>query len=222
MNIIFVTSWCGVKKYFCNLDNDNVCPRPPQIVANTKKIQNPINSLRLRSTFIKVVQAQSIKWNWDWVWHFFKSRFQKLPFPSKMCVRVCLPLTSIQNQRVFIFYWLNEFPEWDRPPNEKYAIDFNWTFPDRDIFKWSNVESDYSVGRKPWSSGYGRRLMFEMSRVWISMQYTGWEWHFFIWICCKKCIVCLKRPKINKKEAVVGPFLKFFVVIGGDSSKGCR
>ena len=31
-------------------------------------------------------------------------------------------------------------------------------------------------------------------------------WTFFTLICCKKCIVCLKRPKINKKR--VGPFLK--------------
>ena len=29
---------------------------------------------------------------------------------------------------------------------------------------------------------------------------------FFKLICCKHCIVCLKRPKINEKEAVVGPF----------------
>ena len=31
--------------------------------------------------------------------------------------------------------------------------------------------------------------------------------HFFTYICCKNCIVCLKRPKINEKEAVVDPFL---------------
>ena len=30
--------------------------------------------------------------------------------------------------------------------------------------------------------------------------------HFFTCICCKNCNVCLKRPKINKKEAGVGPF----------------
>ena len=30
--------------------------------------------------------------------------------------------------------------------------------------------------------------------------------HFFTWICSKNCIVCLKRPKINEKEAGVGPF----------------
>ena len=32
--------------------------------------------------------------------------------------------------------------------------------------------------------------------------------HFFTYICCKNCNVCLKRLKINKKEAVVGPFFK--------------
>ena len=31
---------------------------------------------------------------------------------------------------------------------------------------------------------------------------------FFILICCKNCIVCLKRPKINEKEAGFSPFLK--------------
>ena len=31
--------------------------------------------------------------------------------------------------------------------------------------------------------------------------------HFFTLICCKNCIVSLKRPKINVNEAGVGPFL---------------
>ena len=29
---------------------------------------------------------------------------------------------------------------------------------------------------------------------------------FFTLICCKNCIVCLKRPKIKEKEAGVRPF----------------
>ena len=45
--------------------------------------------------------------------------------------------------------------------------------------------------------------MFETSWVVISVLYTGWN--FFTLICC---IVCLKRPKINEKEAGVGPFKK--------------
>ena len=32
--------------------------------------------------------------------------------------------------------------------------------------------------------------------------------HYFTLICCKNCIVCLKRPKINEKEAGVGPFFE--------------
>ena len=44
----------------------------------------------------------------------------------------------------------------------------------------------------------------------------GFEsWHrildghdIFTLICCKNCIVCLKRPKINEKEAGVDPFKK--------------
>ena len=31
---------------------------------------------------------------------------------------------------------------------------------------------------------------------------------FFTLICCNNCIVCLKSPKINEKEARVGPFFK--------------
>ena len=30
--------------------------------------------------------------------------------------------------------------------------------------------------------------------------------HFFTYYCCYDCNVCLKRPKINEKEAGVGPF----------------
>ena len=32
--------------------------------------------------------------------------------------------------------------------------------------------------------------------------------HIFTLICCKICIVCLKRPIINEKEAEDGPFKK--------------
>ena len=55
-----------------------------------------------------------------------------------------------------------------------------------------------------WSSGYGRQLMFERSWVQNPAPYTGWT--FFTLIHCKNWIVCLERPKINEKEAEVGPF----------------
>ena len=62
-------------------------------------------------------------------------------------------------------------------------------------------------GREPWSSGYGKRLTFRRLWVRIPAPYTGWT--FFTYICCKGCNdVCLRGPKINEKEAGVGPFLK--------------
>ena len=47
--------------------------------------------------------------------------------------------------------------------------------------------------------------MFERSWVQIPAPYSGWT--FFTLICCKNGIVCLKIPKVNEKEAGVGPFL---------------
>ena len=32
--------------------------------------------------------------------------------------------------------------------------------------------------------------------------------HLFTLICCKNCIICLKRSIINEKVAGVGPFFK--------------
>ena len=37
--------------------------------------------------------------------------------------------------------------------------------------------------------------------------------HFFTFICCKNCNVCLKRPKINEKEAGDGPLKKNFSAV---------
>ena len=78
-------------------------------------------------------------------------------------------------------------------------------------YRWpSKQESKKLVnGREPWSSGYGSRLTFQRSWVRIPAPDTGWT--FFTLICCKNCIVCLKRPKINKKEAGVGPIFKKLV-----------
>ena len=59
------------------------------------------------------------------------------------------------------------------------------------------------VGWEPWSSGFGKRLMFQRSWVWFLALNTGWT--FFTFIFCKNCKACLKRPKINQKEAGVGP-----------------
>ena len=44
---------------------------------------------------------------------------------------------------------------------------------------------------EPWSSGYGRRLVFKCHGFESPNQKTL--------ICRKKCFVCIIRPKINKK-----------------------
>ena len=44
---------------------------------------------------------------------------------------------------------------------------------------------------EPWSSRYGRTLMFQRSWARIPAQYTGWT--FFTFICFKNCNLCLKR-----------------------------
>ena len=49
-------------------------------------------------------------------------------------------------------------------------------------------------------------ITFRRSWVRIPVPYTGWTWHFSHWFVVKNCIVCLKRPKINEKEAGIGPF----------------
>ena len=61
------------------------------------------------------------------------------------------------------------------------------------------------AGREPWSSGYGRRLVFKMSWVQIPAWDSGWT--FFILICCQNCIVCLNKPNVNEKEAGYGKCL---------------
>ena len=76
---------------------------------------------------------------------------------------------------------------------------------------WSNSRElqtkSFLNGREPWSSGNGWRLMFKRLWVQIPAPHTGWTFeHLFTFICCKNCTVCLKRPKINKKEAGVVPF----------------
>ena len=49
--------------------------------------------------------------------------------------------------------------------------------------------------------------MFRRSWVQILAPYTRWT--FFTYICCKNYNdVCLKRPKINNKEAEMAHFLK--------------
>ena len=60
---------------------------------------------------------------------------------------------------------------------------------DGDNVKGKNI----NLGLEPWSSGYGRRLMFWRSWVRIPAPYTGWT--FFTLICWKIVLMfAWKRP----------------------------
>ena len=62
------------------------------------------------------------------------------------------------------------------------------------VSAWTNTAKHSYPRREPWSSGYGRRLMFRRLWVRIPSLYTGWT--FFIFTCCKNCNVYK-----NEKEA---------------------
>ena len=68
------------------------------------------------------------------------------------------------------------------------------------------------LGGSPGLVVMGGDLYSERSWVRIPAPYTGWT--FFTWVCCINCNVCLKRPKINAKEAGDGPFKKLLKGVG--------
>ena len=55
---------------------------------------------------------------------------------------------------------------------------------------------------------------------WFESQHRILDGHFFTYICCKNCNVCLKKTKINEKEAGMAHFFKknYFVL----TVKGCK
>ena len=78
-------------------------------------------------------------------------------------------------------------------------------------------------GRDPWSSGYGRRLKFRRSCVWIMVLYTGWTffhisdtWIQALAIFIKNymfsvnCYNKIRKP--NRKESGDSPFLKILTL----------
>ena len=50
-------------------------------------------------------------------------------------------------------------------------------------------------------------------RSWVRFPAPNTGWTFFTFICCKDCIVCLKRTKISKIETEDGPFFKKILAI---------
>ena len=57
-------------------------------------------------------------------------------------------------------------------------------------------------------SCYGKRLVHK--RSWVRIPSPDIGWTFFHIDFCKICIVCLKRPKINEKEAWNGSLINAF------------
>ena len=75
------------------------------------------------------------------------------------------------------------------------------------LFKWAVPKWVYqSILLELWSSGYGRRLIFQRSWVRIPAPYTRWT--FFTFICCENFNVCWKDEN-KQKEAGVGQFFFF-------------
>ena len=74
-------------------------------------------------------------------------------------------------------------------------------------------------GWEPKSSGYGRRLVFQRFYVRIPTQYTRWSFlHIYF---CNNCNVCLKRHKINEKEAGKAHLKRLCPYEGKLSNDGC-
>ena len=94
------------------------------------------------------------------------------------------------------FWWTSSFTQWHADESQLVC----WPkFVQVLLIK--NIRSTYNktLGWEPWSSGYGRRLIFQS-------QYRILDGHFFTFICCKVWNVCLKRRK-NKKEAGDGTYI---------------
>ena len=66
------------------------------------------------------------------------------------------------------------------------------------------------MGRDSCSEGHGFKSLHRIL-----------DGHFFTYYCCKNCNVCLKRPKINEKEAGVGPFFKILFFRKRDLCEKC-
>ena len=110
--------------------------------------------------------------------------------------------------------WMDAFSRinWSKRGNlSSYKVAFPF-FPQKLNVDWNTQNSSYLVRkvliqlkREPWSSGFMeddsclRGHEFESQRCIL-------DGHFSHWFVEK--IVCSKRPKINEKEAGVGPFKK--------------
>ena len=69
---------------------------------------------------------------------------------------------------------------------------------------------NFEWGRQPWSSGYGRRLLFKRLWVWIPALYTGCTWHFWHWFVIIIVLFTFDKTKNKRKIARGWPIFKNF------------
>ena len=79
----------------------------------------------------------------------------------------------------------------------------------------------WCLGREPWSSGYGWRLTFWRSWVWIPCTVYFMEIFSHVFIVKIVMVFVWKDRKFTIKEAGVGPFLKTCNVSSFDKHKTC-
>ena len=77
-----------------------------------------------------------------------------------------------------------------------FCLSFSFQIGVRNWYNFRTIFNKNERGREPWSSGYGRRLMFQKSWVQIRAPYAGWP--FFTFICCK--ILMFVRKAENKRK----------------------
>ena len=137
----------------------------------------------------------------DWLYELFS--FWQISFASKVAAAQVLGCSGGQKER-------------DENQSRRHSDEIG-SGPDHRVGAWKNIKKWKITifGGEPWSCGYGRQLMFKRSWVQIPAPYSEWTWHFFTLICYKNCIICLKRPKINKKEGW-SIFKKITIFMGSD------
>ena len=79
-----------------------------------------------------------------------------------------------------------------------WVITYSPSFLSHDMDKMVPITNCPGLGLEPWSSGNGRRLMFQRLWVRILALYTGWTF-FHIPICCKICNVVRKDENKRKR-----------------------
>ena len=62
--------------------------------------------------------------------------------------------------------------------------------------------------KRPLGGSPGLVVMFQRSCVRILVLYTGWTWHFFTLICCKKLYCLFEKTKNKWKRGRVCPIFK--------------